>query len=401
MCTGFEKAIEKAKESNAENIYIWGAWAFGRAVWEQAKEVLNVVGFIDNNPAKQGTSFCGLPVLTLNDLDSNRDTVLVTVTSLDGVLVISELLEKVGFIKNQSFFLKSELKDYAFYDKLPRDQYESELKFWYYEKTGQNLNLENPCTFNEKIQWMKLYDTTPEKTALTNKYEAKKHFIQLFGEEYVFPLLGIYENIDEIDFDALPEQFVLKSTTGSARNIIVKNKSEFKSAWAKEKFEAWHRTNFAFFSGFELHYMNVRPQILVEKFMGGLEDGLVDYRLYCFDGEPKIIWADIFSDSPDWQRNIYDMDWELIDTAISFPRMQKPLEKPQNLDKMKEISRVLAKPFCHARVDFFEVCGKLYIAEVTFTNESGISVFQDEKYNLMMGNYITLPEPKELPERLY
>lgn len=397
------KELNDVIKESGTNFYIWGAGDQGKLFVETYGNTCKVLGFIDSFISNEKETYCGLPFVSPEALKGQEAIVVVAINRKKTADEIGKQLDELGFElnKNYFFFHNRPVKDYDYFSNLPRDQYEKELCEWYQCKTGEKLDLNSPKTYNEKIQWLKLYDSTPEKTKYADKLAAKKIFIEKFGEEYVFPLLGEYQEFDEINFDQLPEQFVLKSSTGSGRNIIVTKKSDLNIPLAKEHFKQWAKENYGLKPGFELHYMNIQPSILVEKYMGDLPHSLVDYRLYCFDGEPKIFWTDIYSDSPNWQRNIYDIEWNLINTAISFPRMEKNVDKPVNLDKMIEFSKILSKDFCHARVDFFEVEEKLYISELTFTNESGVSVFENEEYNIKMGDWLTLPKKTPLPERLY
>ncbi len=267
------------------------------------------------------------------------------------------------------------------------------LKQWYKKRTGKNLNLENPKTFNEKIQWLKLYDNSPLKTKLADKYLVREWIEEQIGSEYLIPLLGAWNNFDEIDFDKLPEKFVLKANHGSHWNIIVKDKSKLDKSKAKKKFDKWMARDYAFKAGLELQYKGIKPKIIAEKFIEDTNGELNDYKIMCFNGEPKFVWVDCGRYS-NHTKNIYDLDWNLQPFKMTYPISKTPIARPENLDKMIELAKILCKDFAFVRVDFYNVDGKIYFGEMTFTSMSGTDKFEPEKYDLELGNMLTLPEKK-------
>lgn len=267
------------------------------------------------------------------------------------------------------------------------------LKQWYKKRTGKNLNLENPKTFNEKIQWLKLYDNSPLKTKLADKYLVREWIEEQIGSEYLIPLLGAWNNFDEIDFDKLPEKFVLKANHGSHWNIIVKDKSKLDKSKTKKKFGKWMARDYAFKAGLELQYKGIKPKIIAEKFIEDTNGELNDYKIMCFNGEPKFVWVDCGRYS-NHTKNIYDLNWNLQPFKMTYPISKTPIARPENLDKMIELAKILCKDFAFVRVDFYNVDGKIYFGEMTFTSMSGTDKFEPEKYDLELGNMLTLPEKK-------
>ena len=267
------------------------------------------------------------------------------------------------------------------------------LKQWYKKRTGKNLNLENPKTFNEKIQWLKLYDNSPLKTKLADKYLVREWIEEQIGSKYLIPLLGVWNNFDEIDFDKLPEKFVLKANHGSHWNIIVKDKSKLDKSKAKKKFDKWMARDYTFKAGLELQYRGIKPKIIAEKFIEDTNGELNDYKIMCFNGEPKFVWVDCGRYS-NHTKNIYDLDWNLQPFKMTYPISKTPIARPENLDKMIELAKILCKDFAFVRVDFYNVDGKIYFGEMTFTSMSGTDKFEPEKYDLELGNMLTLPEKK-------
>ncbi len=295
---------------------------------------------------------------------------------------------------------KEEAKRYRINSKMKPSQYPSALKKWYQWATGDILDLDNPITFNQKIQWLKLYDSTPLKTLLADKYLARDWIAEKIGEEYLVPLLGIWDNAYDIDFDALPDKFALKCNHGSGWNVIVSDKHNLDIEKTRKDLTKWIRTNFAFYSGFEMHYMNIPPKIIAEKYLES-KNGLIDYRFYCFNGEPKQVWVDIFSGTPNHLRCIYDTDWNKLDMQCGWPDGSKYLsEKPINYEKMIELSKVLSQGFAFVRVDFFENDGKLYMGEMTFTPMSGAGKFDPQSWDYELGKLLTLPKKKPVPQQI-
>ena len=287
---------------------------------------------------------------------------------------------------------KSVKKDMAYYQSLTPKQYPEELTEWYEKITHHKLNLKNPQTFNEKIQWLKLYDSTPLKTRLADKYLVRKWVEKRIGKQYLIPLLGVYDSFDEIDFAKLPNQFVIKCNHGSGWNIIVKDKSKLDLKEVKEKLDEWMSTNFAFLCGLELHYRDIKPKIIIEKYIQELGDALYDYRFFCSNGKVIQIWLDVYSGTPYHQRKIYDKNWNELNIIVKWPRLEKEVEKPKNLEKMIQLSETLSENFALVRVDFYDVNNHIYFGEMTFTSMSGTGKFNPETEDLKLGNMIKLPK---------
>lgn len=272
--------------------------------------------------------------------------------------------------------------------------YKQELQTWYQRVTGKYLNLDNPRTFNEKIQWLKLYDSIPIKTRLADKYLVREWVKEKIGEQYLIPLLGVYDKFEEIDFDKLPNQFVIKCNHGCAYNIIVKDKSKLDLAEAKAKLDKWMRENFAFKAGYELHYRDIKPKIIIEKFIENKgTDDLYDYKFWCFNG--KLAYIQFLS-----ERNLsglkmafYDRKWNKQTFVYSHPLDKKTIKKPDNLDEMIQLAEALSKGFPCVRVDFYRLNdGTIYFGEMTFTSASGNCKWNDEHINRALGNMIKLPK---------
>ena len=266
------------------------------------------------------------------------------------------------------------------------------LKVRYYLTFKKKLNLKNPQTFNEKLQWLKLYDKKDIYTMMVDKYEVKKYIANTIGQEYVIPTLRIYDKFDDIDFSKLPKQFVMKCTHDSGGLVIVKDKAKLDKEKAKAKLEKSLKYNY-YYGGREWPYKNVKPRILVEEYMEDAEtQELRDYKFFCFDGIPKFMFIATGRQKNDTRFNFYDLDFNLLPFIQGHPNDESPNLKPKNFDKMLELSKELAKDIPHVRVDFYEINNKVYFGELTFYHYSGFTRFEPEEWDYKLGELIKLPE---------
>lgn len=288
------------------------------------------------------------------------------------------------------FKQKMGLKEYS---ALKKELYKQELQTWYQRVTGKYLNLDNPCTFNEKIQWLKLYDSTPIKTRLADKYLVRDWVKEKIGEQYLIPLLGVYDKFEEIDFEKLPNQFVIKCNHGCAYNIIVRDKTKLDLAEVKEKLNKWMSENFAFKAGYELHYRDIKPKIIIEKYMENKgSQNLYDYKFWCFNSEVKYMqFRDDFS--ANLKMVFYDLNWKKQPFYYDHPLYDKELEKPDNFQDMINIAKKLCQGFAFVCVDMYRLNdGTIYFGEMTFTRSTGAAHWNNEKYNKTLGDMIKLPK---------
>lgn len=194
--------------------------------------------------------------------------------------------------------------------KAKKDEYPRLLERRYLELTGEQMDINNPTTYSQKIQWLKLYDPCPIRTRLTDKVLVREWIKEKIGEEYLIPIYGVYNSFDEIDFESLPNQFVIKTNHASGWNEIVKDKSNINKKQLKKKFDRWMRMNYAFWSEYEIHYSDIVPKIVIEKYMEDSSGELTDYKFLCFNDKPEFVWVD-FDRFNNHKRNVYDMNWKL------------------------------------------------------------------------------------------
>lgn len=265
------------------------------------------------------------------------------------------------------------------------------LKIHFRISSGKRLNLKNPRTFNEKIQWLKLYDRNPLYHTIVDKCEAKKYAAGLIGWEHIIPNLGIYDRFEEIDFDRLPEQFVLKCTHDSGSIVICSDRSTFDREAAKAIILAGLKRDY-YYVGREWAYKEVPPRILAEQYMvdeSGSE--LKDYKVFCFNGEPKIIQVD-YNRFSGHRRNLYSCSWEYIPGTSMYPTDPKiQIEKPAALNTMLELAKKLSHGIPHVRVDFYVIHEQVFFGEMTLYHGSGFEKYHPESLNLQLGSYLQLP----------
>lgn len=260
---------------------------------------------------------------------------------------------------------------------------------------GYKLDLNNPQTFNEKLQWLKLYDRKPDYIKMVDKYEVKDYISQMIGQEYIVPTIGVWERFDDIKFDELPNQFVLKCTHDSGGLVICKDKNNFDLIGARKKIEKSLKYNY-FFMGREWPYKDVKPRIIAEKYMENdgndeAQGELTDYKFMCFNGEVKCS----FTCHNRYQEGglkvtFYDRDWNVMPFERHYPRSIEGLPKPSNYEKMIKLAEKLSKGIPFVRIDFYESGGKIYFGEITFYPGSGFEEFTPTTWDYKLGSWIDL-----------
>ena len=249
--------------------------------------------------------------------------------------------------------------------------------------------MRHPHTYNEKLNWLKLYDRNPLYKQLVDKYEVKKYVSNLIGKEFIIPTLQIVNKFDDILFEKLPNQFVIKCTHDSEGLVIVKDKKQFDKKVAKRIIENAQKFNF-YYIGREWPYKDVKPRIIVEPYLEDHIDGeLRDYKFFCFDGEPKAMFIASGRSKGETKFDYFDLDFNHIDIIQHYPNAGN-VRKPVNFDKMVELSKVLSKGFHHIRVDFYEVNERVYFGEYTFYHFSGFQPFHPDKWDKVFGNWLKL-----------
>ncbi|UMB60985.1 glycosyltransferase [Lutibacter sp. A80] len=270
------------------------------------------------------------------------------------------------------------------------------LKIRYRYYTDEKLNLENPKKFNEKITWLKLHFHVPLLTQLADKFAVRTYVSEKIGDVYLNELYNVYYSVDAIDFDQLPNQFVLKGVHGSSLNIIVKDKSKLDIKKAKKTMRKWMKHCQYKKVGLEWAYKNIEPKIIAEKYLEEEgKDVLHDYKFFCFNGEPKFLQVDIDRGSKDY-RCFYDLDWNQLPFSVLTKTLYNcDVTKPSNFEEMKTLAKTLADDLPFVRVDFYAINNKTIFGEMTFYPGDGKEIFSPHKYNTIIGEYLKLPKIPE------
>ena len=271
------------------------------------------------------------------------------------------------------------------------------IRLAYFRRFHKFPDLKNPKTFNEKLQWLKLYDRKPEYTVMVDKYEAKKYVSDIIGEDHVIPTLGVWDRFEDIDFDSLPNQFVLKCTHDSGGLVICRDKNALDIEFAKNKINKSLSVNYYHY-GREWPYKNVKPRILAEKFMSDERNpqSLIDYKFYCFDGEPKFLYISSgLEDHSTAHISFVTLDWDFAPYQRSdFASFDELPPKPERFDEMIEHCKKLSKGKSFLRVDLYEINDTVYFSELTFSPCSGVMPLKDESHDKIIGDMLILP-PKD------
>lgn len=299
-------------------------------------------------------------------------------------------------IKNK---LKSNVEILFAYDKLRQLYYEyivtdeQLIKKTFRKKLERDLDLENPIKFNDKLQWLKLYWRDPVAEVCADKFAVRKYVKDKIGNKYLNEIYDVYDSVDEINLDRLPNKFVLKATHGSGYNVVCVNKKDVNWNSEFKKLQRTMKKNY-YWENREWVYKNIKPRIISEKFLKQDDgDELRDYRFFCFNGEPKFITVDFsITDKKKTRRNLYDLHWNLLDAEISYPKETKiKVDKPNKLEEMIVLSRKLSSGFPHARIDFYYIDNTIIFGEITFFHQSGMGKIKPIEFEMQMGNWLELP----------
>lgn len=271
------------------------------------------------------------------------------------------------------------------YNKISDEEF---VKKFYYNAFNKKLNLENPKTFNEKLNWMKINYKNENATICADKYEVRK-YLQDRGYGWLLnDLIGVYDKVEDIHIDKLPSKFVLKGTHGSGWNLIVKDKNKISWTPWKLVMKSWLKQNFYYY-GREWVYKNMKPRIICEKYLEDNNGELLDYKIYCFNGQPKFtkVHIDRFNNH---KANYYDNNWGLMDFEDAHGKYSGNIDKPINFEEMLKVASDLCSEFPHVRVDFYEVNGRLYFGELTFFTASGSGKFNLDEHDKIIGGWLNL-----------
>lgn len=273
---------------------------------------------------------------------------------------------------------------------------ETYLRVKFRVSTGERLNLRNPQTFNEKIQWLKLYNRNPLYTELVDKYTVRDYVEKKIGSQYLTKCYGVYSRFDEIDFDQLPDTFVIKCTHDCGSAIFCKSKKDFSISNAKRRINKALKQNY-YYQGREWPYKNTIPRIIIEEYLGdNSKCSLYDYKFFCFDGIPKALFVASGRYSGDMRVDFFDIDFNKLPFERGYPNSDLDIEKPVNFDKMVELASALSEDIPFVRVDFYNIDGRVVFGELTFSPGGGMEVFRPKEWDYVFGSWIKLPKEKTI-----
>ena len=280
----------------------------------------------------------------------------------------------------------------GFFDNMSDAQY---LKYMYRARMNKNLDLENPKTFNEKLQWLKLNDRNPLYTRMVDKYEAKIYVSEKIGEQYIIPTIGVWETIEDVDFNLLPKQFVLKCNHNSGLGMyICTDKSQMDVVEIKRQLKKGLEQNY-----YKIHrewcYKDVSRKIIAEEFIGTTENDLIDYKFMCFNGKVECSFTCSNRYSEDGLNvTFFDREWNKLPFERHYSADKKEIEKPKSYDEMIRLAECLAEGLPFVRVDFYEVDARPLFGELTFYPGAGFEEFNPQEWDRKLGDFLQLPKLK-------
>lgn len=308
--------------------------------------------------------------------------------------MVNNIIKKANkYISNQEYRLRVNSK-LGLYNNMDDKKF---IEKMFKATMDYPLNLENPKSFNEKLQWLKLYDRNPLYTKLVDKYKVREYISEKIGEDYLIPLLGVWDDPEDIDFDSLPNKFVLKCNHNSGLGMcICTDKSKIDIKKVKNELKSGLAQNY-YLNGREWPYKNVSRKIICEKYMTDeTEKNLRDYKFYCFDGKPKIvgIYQDRNSDK-ETTGDFFDMNFEWVDLKFGMPNALNKPQKPQKFQEMIKIAEILSEGMPEVRVDLYISNNKIYFGELTFFDGGGFDKIEPLEWDYKLGSWIKLPKIKK------
>lgn len=372
-----------------QSYYIFGAGIYGKTAFcEMQARGGEILGFLDNSAAKQGrVVFRGVRCLAPAEVPQASRGVPVVVANKKAKVraAIRAELSELGFTEVRAYGVD----DVYAYCKTLDD--EACLRMQWEIHIGGALDLAHPVTFNEKLQWLKLHDRNPLYPMLVDKVAVKPWVAERIGAEHVIPTLGVWERFDDIDFDSLPDKFVLKCTHDSGSIVFCTDKTTFDRAAAREKL-TYCLEHSLYWLFREWSYKDVKPRIIAEPYLvdeSGAE--LKDYKVQVFAGEPKFIQVD-FDRFAKHQRNLYDTDWTYIEATIDYPTdPHRHIPRPKELPQLLSFARKLSEGMPYVRTDFYIVNDKILFGEMTYYHGAGYETFTPSAFGVAAGDWIPLP----------
>ncbi|MBR4981574.1 MAG: hypothetical protein IKY94_03325 [Lachnospiraceae bacterium] len=384
-----ERSLKNIAKKITDNkkVVIVGCGYAGKELYKYLKLMgKNISCFFDNNQGLKEKTYDGKEIFKPYKLEEDSLYIITIADSLIRKEILKQLLG-LGISESQiEIYYMS--RDNDFWSQLDSKYYGEELKQVYLEGFGWDLDIENPKTYNEKVCVDKVYDINQKKIQLTDKYLVKDWVKEKIGKKYVTKLYGVWDNAEEIDFEVLPNSFVLKTNHASGCNIVVKDKNTIDREKICKQLNDWLKIKYGF-NFLELHYNYIEPKIICEEYLEGVADNIYDYNIYCFQGEPKYIWCIKGSHKPECKASFYDTEWNKLPFSYGYPEDEELAPKPKQLAEMLELSKILCEGFKHVRVDWYNMPdGRVLFGEMTFTTWGGTMKFVPDEYDKIWGDLI-------------
>lgn len=379
---------ERCLLEEAKHIVIYGAGLVGKTCYLRLKDTFKIDSFIVSEWNDTNTKLFGIPICDISSFKAKATETAVIIGT--GDIYQDEILDRL----HREGFWNIVFPDIAplsldYYSDNEELDIQKELLIWAKLYLNEKADMIHPKTYNEKIQWLKLNDSTPIKSILADKVAVREYIQEKIGERYLVPLLGVWNSFDEINFDTLPTKFVLKCNHGSGMGVLVYDKTQIDYKKIKRQFDSWMQINYEYMSGFEMHYAGIKHRILAEVMLE-TEDGsdLKDYKVFVFHGKVKLIQVDL-DRHHEHRRNLYTPEWEYLPYTILYPTAPEiVVERPECLEELIHLAEHLGEGFIHVRVDFYVLKEKIYFGEMTFTHGSGTEPFIPEKFGYEMGAWM-------------
>jgi len=382
----FKQISETGKKNH--RIIIFGAGNFGKYACQYCKKIFpeTKISFCDNDKDRQWQTLCECEILPPKAATKEYPNAIYIVANDFYAHEMEKQLSLDGIQKNQIYLFGRQ--DY--YSLLSLDEMWQVNQKIYEEITGKFIDKHALKTFTEKMQYSKIYLSNEQKTRLTDKYLVRKWVEEKIGDRYLVPLLNVYDTPDDINFDKLPDSFVLKANHGCEMNLIVPDKRKLNQKQAVEQMWSWMNNNFAYYS-FELHYKDIKPCIVAEEYIKEFEKESFDYKFFCFDGKVVLKWID-YDRLVDHKRILYTATGKRLPVECTYKSPENFPYPSEAFGILQPIAEKLAEGFPHVRVDLYYTNKKVYFGELTFYSGSGYEFFNLDKYDFKLGSYFNLPE---------
>lgn len=374
------------KKSNCKLVIVGAGNQGKKLILKLKAHNIQVDHIMDNDTSKVGQKIEGVLVMDIQKFEDESIYIITPASEEIRHKLVSQLCS-IGV--NESYII--EFDEYEYYKAVyTLGKCQEELGELYRSEFEKEIDWENPKRYTEILNWEKLNVNDPLKTMLADKVRVRDWVKEKIGEKYLIKRFYEWDRVDDIDFDILPDQFVLKLNNGSGRNIIVEDKSKFDITEAKRLLTEWISQNYAFCNGgYEIQYKDIVPKIVCEEYLEGVATTVYDYNIYCFHDVPKYIWCIKGSHRPGCMASFYDTDWNMQEFSFGYPKDPVVAPRPEKLEEMLSLSKILCKGFKHVRVDWYNLPdGRVLFGEMTFTTWSGLRRFEPDKYDEFFGKLI-------------